>query len=329
MHGANFPLAPGGRRSMCVISLRATLSPISVTRNSWRRPRARPRRCGPSCSHTSRMSERKAFLRSTRKTPSTLLAHKAGYIDRDNEIIVGLQTDQPFKRAIFPYGGLRMVEAGLKAANIEADPQVHEAFTSIESRIMTACSTPTHRRSCSCRKSGIITGLPDAYGRGRIIGDYRRVALYGVDRLLEAKQAEREQIDDMWPTDEVIRSARSWPNRSVRSRTSRRWRSFTGMTSRARDKRPGGGAVDLFRLPWRHQRGEWSGDVDRPHLDLPRHLHRARFARRHAEMNPAPRSFGTSLSRSFGSSASCGRRTTTRCSAATPIGPLNASVASI
>ena len=73
--------------------------------------------------------QKKGVLAVDAKSPSTLLAHKAGYIDRDNEIIVGLQTDAPFKRAIFPYGGLRMVENGLKAAGFEADPQVHEAFT--------------------------------------------------------------------------------------------------------------------------------------------------------------------------------------------------------
>ena len=83
-----------------------------------------------------------------RKTPSTLLAHKAGYIDRDNEVIVGLQTDQPFKRAIFPYGGLRMVEAGLKAAGFEPDPpRCTKPSPSIASRTMTACSTPIRPRS--------------------------------------------------------------------------------------------------------------------------------------------------------------------------------------
>jgi formate C-acetyltransferase len=133
------------------------------------------------------------------------LAHKAGYIDRDNEIIVGLQTDQPFKRAIFPYGGLRMVEAGLKAAGFDADPQVHEAFTKYRKSHNDGVFDAYTPEIMRCRKSGIITGLPDAYGRGRIIGDYRRVALYGVDRLLEAKASERAQIDDMWPTDEVIR----------------------------------------------------------------------------------------------------------------------------
>jgi formate C-acetyltransferase len=152
-----------------------------------------------------RDEQKKGVLAVDAKTPSTMLAHKAGYIDRDNELIVGLQTDAPFKRAIFPFGGLRMVENGLKAAGFEADPQVHEAFTkyrkSHNDGVFDAY-TPEIQR---CRKSGIITGLPDAYGRGRIIGDYRRVALYGVEHLLEVKRNERAQIDDMWPSDEVIR----------------------------------------------------------------------------------------------------------------------------
>jgi formate C-acetyltransferase len=148
---------------------------------------------------------KKGVLAVDAKTPSTLLAHKPGYIDRDNELIVGLQTDQPFKRAIFPYGGLRMVEAGLKAGGFEADAQVHEAFTKYRKSHNDGVFDAYTPEIMRCRKSGIITGLPDAYGRGRIIGDYRRVALYGVDRLTEAKEEERAQIDDMWPTDEVIR----------------------------------------------------------------------------------------------------------------------------
>ena len=148
---------------------------------------------------------KKGVLAVDAKTPSTMLAHKPGYIDRDNEIIVGLQTDQPFKRAIFPFGGLRMVEAGLKAAGFEADPQVHEAFTKYRKSHNDGVFDAYTPEIMRCRRSGIITGLPDAYGRGRIIGDYRRVALYGVERLLEVKRMERAQIDDMWPTDEVIR----------------------------------------------------------------------------------------------------------------------------
>jgi formate C-acetyltransferase len=148
---------------------------------------------------------KKGVLAVDAKNPSTLLAHEAGYIDRDNEVIVGLQTDQPFKRAIFPYGGLRMVEAGLKAAGFEPDAKVHEAFTKYRKSHNDGVFDAYTPEIMACRRSGIITGLPDAYGRGRIIGDYRRVALYGTDRLLEAKRQERAQIDDMWPTDDIIR----------------------------------------------------------------------------------------------------------------------------
>jgi formate C-acetyltransferase len=149
--------------------------------------------------------QKKGVLAVDAHTPSTLLAHKPGYIDKDNEVIVGLQTDEPFKRAIFPNGGLRMVEAGLKAAGFKADPQVHQAFTKYRKTHNDGVFDAYTPEIMRCRRSGIITGLPDSYGRGRIIGDYRRVALYGTERLLEVKRAERAQIDDMWPTDEIIR----------------------------------------------------------------------------------------------------------------------------
>ena len=138
-------------------------------------------------------------------TPSTVIAHAPGWIDQENEVIVGLQTDRPFRRAIFPAGGLRMVESGLKAAGFEADPAVHQAFTQYRKTHNDGVFDAYTPEIMNCRRSGIITGLPDAYGRGRIIGDYRRVALYGVDRLIAAKREERAQINDMWPTDEVIR----------------------------------------------------------------------------------------------------------------------------
>ncbi len=148
---------------------------------------------------------KKGVLAVDAANPSTLLAHEAGYIDRDNEVIVGLQTDQPFKRAIFPFGGLRMVENGLKAAGFEPDAKVHEAFTKYRKSHNDGVFDTYTPEIMNCRRSGIITGLPDSYGRGRIIGDYRRVALYGTDRLLEVKRHERAQIDDMWPTDDIIR----------------------------------------------------------------------------------------------------------------------------
>jgi formate C-acetyltransferase len=139
-------------------------------------------------------------------TPSTILAHEPGFIDRDNELIVGLQTDKPFRRAIFPSGGLRMVESGLKAAGFEPDPAVHQAFTHYRKTHNDGVFDAYTPEIMRCRRSSIITGLPDAYGRGRIIGDYRRVALYGVERLIAEKREERAQVDDMWPTEEIIRT---------------------------------------------------------------------------------------------------------------------------
>lgn len=148
----------------------------------------------------------KGVLAADAQTPSSLLAHEAGFIDKDNEVIVGLQTDQPFKRGIFPMGGLRMVEAGLEAAGIARDETVAKIYTKYRKTHNEGVFDAYTPEIMKCRKSGIITGLPDAYGRGRIIGDYRRVALYGVTRLLAAKAVERAQVNDMWPTDDVIRT---------------------------------------------------------------------------------------------------------------------------
>ena len=153
-----------------------------------------------SCNPTFDEERKKGVLGVDAKTPSTAVAHKAGYIDRDNEVIVGLQTDQPFKRAIFPFGGLRMVEAGLKAAGFEADPQVHEAFTKYRKSHNDGVFDAYTPQIMKCRKSGIITGLPDAYGRGRIIGDYRRVALYGIGPVARCQAggacADRRHVAD-------------------------------------------------------------------------------------------------------------------------------------
>jgi formate C-acetyltransferase len=150
--------------------------------------------------------QKKGVLDVDAATPSSMLAHAPGYIDRENEVIVGLQTDKPFKRAIFPAGGLRMVEAGLAAAGFAADPAVHQAFTHWRKTHNDGVFDAYTPEIMRCRKSGIVTGLPDAYGRGRIIGDYRRVALYGTDRLLEVKRQERAQVDEMWPTEDIIRT---------------------------------------------------------------------------------------------------------------------------
>ena len=139
------------------------------------------------------------------KTPSSLTSHKPGYIDHDNEVVVGLQTDAPFRRAIMPYGGLRMAESGVKTAGFEPDPIVHEIFTKYRKTHNDGVFDAYTPEIMACRRSHIITGLPDSYGRGRIIGDYRRVALYGTDRLIAAKRVERALLDAKWPTDDVIR----------------------------------------------------------------------------------------------------------------------------
>ena len=181
--------------------------------------------------------QKKGVLAVDAKTPSTLLAHKPGYIDEQNEVIVGLQTDQPFKRAIFPFGGLRMVEAGLKAAGFEADPQVHEAFTKYRKTHNDGVFDAYTPEIMRCRRSGIITGLPDSYGRGRIIGDYRRVALYGVyapDRSQESRNARRSTTCGR-PTRSSA-SVRNWPSRSAHCKISPRWRSRTAATSRGRHR---------------------------------------------------------------------------------------------
>src|SRR5215467_10271151 len=138
-------------------------------------------------------------------TPSTMTSHAPGYIDRANEVIVGLQTDKPFRRAIMPWGGLRMVESGLKSLGKKVDPKVEEIFTKYRKTHNDGVFDAYTPEILACRKSHIITGLPDAYGRGRIIGDYRRVALYGTERLIAAKKAERALLDAKWPSDAVIR----------------------------------------------------------------------------------------------------------------------------
>jgi formate C-acetyltransferase len=149
--------------------------------------------------------ERKKGVLDVSPIPSSITAHGPGYIDRENEIIVGLQTEAPLKRAIMPNGGFRMVLTSLKTYGYEPDPHVVEAFTKYRKThnegVFDAYTSDIRR----CRKSHILTGLPDAYGRGRIIGDYRRVPLYGVDRLIEQKEEEKQTLDAVMSTAEVIR----------------------------------------------------------------------------------------------------------------------------
>jgi formate C-acetyltransferase len=151
------------------------------------------------------VEERKKGVLAVSQIPSTITAHPPGYIDRHHELIVGLQTDAPLQRAIMPNGGFRMVASALKAYGYEPDPAVVEAFTKYRKThndgVFDAYTADIRR----CRSSHLLTGLPDAYGRGRIIGDYRRVALYGVARLAERKKQEKASLDDAPSSEEIIR----------------------------------------------------------------------------------------------------------------------------
>ncbi|OIV37149.1 formate C-acetyltransferase [Mangrovactinospora gilvigrisea] len=138
-------------------------------------------------------------------TPSGIDAFEPGWIDRERELVVGLQTDAPLKRAIMPAGGWRMVESALNAYGFEADPEVKKIFTRYRKTHNDGVFDAYTPEIRAARHSGIITGLPDAYGRGRIIGDYRRVALYGVDRLIAGKKADKAELLEAWPTEENIR----------------------------------------------------------------------------------------------------------------------------
>jgi formate C-acetyltransferase len=151
------------------------------------------------------VEERKKGVLDVSQIPSSITSHEPGYIDKDNELIVGLQTEAPLKRAIMPNGGLNMVLNAFKAYGYEADPMVVEIFTKYRKThnagVFDAYTEDVRR----CRRSHVLTGLPDAYGRGRIIGDYRRVALYGVDRLVARKKEEKSALDREWTTESIIR----------------------------------------------------------------------------------------------------------------------------
>lgn len=139
------------------------------------------------------------------ETPSTITSHAPGYIDRENELIVGLQTDAPLKRAIMPNGGWRMVEKSLKTYGYPVPDQLKKIFTKYRKTHNDGVFDAYPPSVRAARHSHIITGLPDAYGRGRIIGDYRRVALYGVDALIKAKKTDRAGLDMDWASESVIR----------------------------------------------------------------------------------------------------------------------------
>ena len=139
------------------------------------------------------------------KTVSAIDAYAAGYLDKELETVVGFQTDAPLKRAIMPEGGIRMVETSCEAYGFKCDPQVSEIFTKYRKTHNQGVFDAYTTEMRAARKSGIITGLPDAYGRGRIIGDYRRVALYGVDRLIQDKQEQKLSLEVSCMDEDTIR----------------------------------------------------------------------------------------------------------------------------
>ena len=146
--------------------------------------------------------ERKAggVLKADTAVVSTLTSHGPGYIDKDLEKIVGLQTDEPFKRSLQPFGGIKMAEQALNMYGYQIAPEIKEIFTKYRKTHNDGVYdvyTPEMRLA---RRAHILTGLPDTYGRGRIVGDYRRVALYGTDYLVACKERDKANIDgDMTP----------------------------------------------------------------------------------------------------------------------------------
>ncbi|MBS0016179.1 MAG: formate C-acetyltransferase [Arthrospira sp. SH-MAG29] len=138
---------------------------------------------------------KKGILDAETKIPSGINAYGAGYIDRSLEQIVGLQTDKPLKRAIMPLGGIRVVKKSLEAYGYELDPETEKIFTQYRKTHNDGVFDAYTPEILLARHSGLVTGLPDAYGRGRIIGDYRRVALYGVDRLILDKKEQQASLE--------------------------------------------------------------------------------------------------------------------------------------
>lgn len=151
------------------------------------------------------IERRKGVLDADTSTPSSITSHAAGYIDKENEIIFGLQTDAPLKRAIMPNGGYRMVEASCKAYGLPVDEELRTIYTKYRKTHNDGVFDVYNDEIRRCRHSAILTGLPDAYGRGRIIGDYRRIALYGMDRLIEEKMYDKSLLDNKVMNEENIR----------------------------------------------------------------------------------------------------------------------------
>ena len=202
---------------------------------------------------------------------SGITSHKPGYISEDLkglEAVVGLQTDKPLKRAFMPYGGIKMAEEACEQYGYKPNPELHKIFTEYHkthNQGVFDAYTPEIR---AARKAHILTGLPDTYGRGRIVGDYRRIALYGIDYLISQKKYDLANIGDGTMTDDVIR---------LREEVADQIKALVQMKEMAASckERTRSIPVALLRLPGCYQDTERCSYVCRTYFYIPRHLHRA------------------------------------------------------
>ena len=167
-------------------------------------PTERTLRIWEKLSEMFKVEREKGVYDAEQKLPQTLTTYGPGYISKEDEVIVGLQTDAPLKRGIFPKGGIRMVESALEAYGYSLDPDTKVIYTKHRKTHNEGVFSAYTKEIRAARHSHVITGLPDAYARGRIIGDYRRVALYGVDNLIEEKKRFMDRLDVQELTEEII-----------------------------------------------------------------------------------------------------------------------------
>ena len=231
------------------------------------------------CGLSEKEREKGGVYDADTKIVSMINSHKAGYFDRSLEKIVGIQTDEPFKRALQPFGGIRMAEEALAMYGYRIDGEVKDVFTRYRKTHNAGvfdAYTPEMRRA---RHAHILTGLPDTYGRGRIVGDYRRVALYGVDYLIAKKQEDKLLMDgEMLP--EKIRDREELSEQIRALGALKEMAAEYGFDiSRPRRKREGSHSVAVFRLSRRRQGSERRCDEYRQEFDVSRRLYPTRFGR--------------------------------------------------
>ena len=281
--GADSSPACGSATSTCAGSSSRTTRPTTATPLSWRRPRNAPGASGRSWRTCSSRNARRACSTS-RRCPSSITAHAPGYIDRENEVIVGLQTDAPLKRAIMPNGGLRMVLSSLKAYGYEPNPAVVEAFTKYRKTHNEGVFDAYTADIRACRSSHILTGpagrlRPRTHHRGLPAGRALRRGAADQAKGTGEGRARRRHVHG--GRDSRPRGAERADPRAERTAgdgEELRLRHFRAGAHRARS-----GAMALLRLPRRREGTERRGDVAGPHLDVPRHLLRARPRGRHAD----------------------------------------------